>query len=414
MAFTEIEHAIAAVGRGEFVVVVDDADRENEGDLIMAAEKMTPETMAFMVRHTSGVICMPMEGERLDELQLPLMVARQHRGPAHRVHDLGRRQGTGPPPASPPPTAPRRSTRSSTPRPAPTTSPGPATSSRCATARAACSSAPGTPRPRSTSRGWRGCIRPGVLAEIVNDDGTMARLPELERFAAEHGLLLISIADLIRYRRHREKLVRRVVRGAHPDEVRRLHRVRVRVAARRHRAPGVRAGRGRRASPNVLVRVHSRVPHRRRVRIAALRLRRAARLGARAGRRRRARASSCTCAATRAGASGSATSCAPTPSRTRAATPSRPTSSSGSRPTAASTASARRSSSTSGSRTMRLMTNNPAKYGGLEGYGLEIVERVPLRAGAHRREHRLPAQRSRRSSAICSTSRTKASGWMSR
>ena len=75
MSFTEIENAIAAIARGELVIVVDDADRENEGDLIMAAEAMTPEAMAFMIRHTSGVICMPVEGARLDELRLPLMVA---------------------------------------------------------------------------------------------------------------------------------------------------------------------------------------------------------------------------------------------------------------------------------------------------------------------------------------------------
>ena len=75
MPFTNIENAIAAVARGELVVVVDDADRENEGDLIMAAEKITPEAMAFMIRHTSGVICLPVEGDRLDALQLPLMVA---------------------------------------------------------------------------------------------------------------------------------------------------------------------------------------------------------------------------------------------------------------------------------------------------------------------------------------------------
>src|SRR5258706_9037287 len=75
MPFTDIERAIAAVARGELVIAVDDADRENEGDLIMAAEKVTPESMGFMIRHTSGVICMPLEGSRLDELQLPLMVA---------------------------------------------------------------------------------------------------------------------------------------------------------------------------------------------------------------------------------------------------------------------------------------------------------------------------------------------------
>ena len=237
----------------------------------------------------------------------------------------------------------------------------------------------GRGRPRPARR-----LHPaGVLAEIVNDDGTMARLPELEAFAAEHGLLLISIADLIRYRRHREKLVRRVSEARIPTQYGDFTALRVRVAARRRRAPGVRArrggGQGERARARAL-----RVPHRRRVRLDALRLRPAARPRDGARSPRRAPASSSTSAATRAAASASATSCAPTRCRTRAATPSRPTSSSGSRPTRASTASARRSSSTSASPTMRLMTNNPAKYGGIEGYGLEIVERVPLHVAAER------------------------------
>lgn len=75
MPFTDIDSAIAAIARGEFVIVVDDEDRENEGDLIMAAQNVTPEAMGFMIRHTSGVICLPLEGERCDELQLPLMVS---------------------------------------------------------------------------------------------------------------------------------------------------------------------------------------------------------------------------------------------------------------------------------------------------------------------------------------------------
>src|SRR5437879_10139607 len=75
MPFAPIDEAVAAVARGEFVVVVDDADRENEGDLIIAAEKITSEGIAFMVRHTSGVICLPVVGARLDELRIPLMVA---------------------------------------------------------------------------------------------------------------------------------------------------------------------------------------------------------------------------------------------------------------------------------------------------------------------------------------------------
>ena len=120
------------------MIVVDDEDRENEGDLIIAAEKITPETMGFMIRHTSGVICMPMMGERLDELQLPLMVVEQHRVAAHRVHRLGRRQARTTTGIS---AADRAHDGPDARRPrdrAPTTSRGPATSSRCATARAAC------------------------------------------------------------------------------------------------------------------------------------------------------------------------------------------------------------------------------------------------------------------------------------
>src|SRR6266542_573095 len=75
MPFAPIDEAVAAIARGEFVVVVDDDERENEGDLIIAADKITPEGIAFMVRHTSGVICLPVVGARLDELRIPLMVA---------------------------------------------------------------------------------------------------------------------------------------------------------------------------------------------------------------------------------------------------------------------------------------------------------------------------------------------------
>ncbi len=140
MMFEAVERAIDAVRRGEFVVVVDDEDRENEGDLIIAAEKMTPEKMAFMIRYTSGVICLPMEGDRLDELAAAAdgVGQREHRRAAHGVHRLGRRRASAPPRVSRPPTAAPRCTRSSTtPRRRPT-SPGPVTSSRCATAKAAC------------------------------------------------------------------------------------------------------------------------------------------------------------------------------------------------------------------------------------------------------------------------------------
>ena len=215
--FTHIENAIAAVAAGEIVIVVDDEDRENEGDLIMAAEKVTAEAMAFMIRHTSGVICMPTLGDRLDDLRLPLMVA--HNTEVQRTAftiSVDAVHGT-------------------------TT--GISAADRAATVHALID--PNT-RPEDLARPGHifplryreggvlkraghteaavdlarlaGLSPAGVLAEVVNDDGSMQRLPQLEQFAAEHGLQLISIADLIRYRRHREKLVRRVSEARIPTK----------------------------------------------------------------------------------------------------------------------------------------------------------------------------------------------------
>src|SRR6478672_10063479 len=252
-----VEHAIAAVRNGDFVVVVDDEDRENEGDLIIAAERMTPDKMAFMIRYTSGVICLPMEGERLDELQLPLMVSGNDNTEGQRTAftvSVDAREGT-------------------------TT--GISAADRCATVHAlldASTTAADLARPGHIFplryreggvlkraghteaavdlAGLADCYRAGVLAEIVNDDGTMQRMPELEQFAEEHGLVLVTIADLIRYRRHYEKLVRRVSQARIPtqygeftahvfesllDGVEHLAFVRGEVAG----------------EPNVLVRVHS-------------------------------------------------------------------------------------------------------------------------------------------------------------
>jgi 3,4-dihydroxy 2-butanone 4-phosphate synthase/GTP cyclohydrolase II len=209
MPFTEIENAIDAITRGELVIVVDDADRENEGDLIMAAEKVTPEAIAFMIRHTSGVICQPLEGSRCDELSLPLMVANntEIQRTAFTV-SVDARHGTT--------TGISAADRATTVRALidPTSAPDDL-------------ARPGHIFPLRYREGgvlkraghteaavdlarMAGMFPSGVLAEVTNDDGTMARLPELERFAAEHGLQMISIADLIRHRRHREKLVRRV------------------------------------------------------------------------------------------------------------------------------------------------------------------------------------------------------------
>jgi 3,4-dihydroxy 2-butanone 4-phosphate synthase/GTP cyclohydrolase II len=218
MPFARIEDAIDAIARGDIVVVVDDHDRENEGDLIMAAEHVTPESIAFFIRHTSGVICAPMTGDRLDELDLPQMVAdnTETQRTAFTV-SVDARQGT-------------------------TT--GISAADRCTTiqalidprTRAADLARPGHIFPLRAREGGvlkrsghteaavdlarlAGLYPAGVLCEVVSEDKEhMARLPELERFAAEHGLLLISIADLIRYRRQREKLVKRIAEARIPTE----------------------------------------------------------------------------------------------------------------------------------------------------------------------------------------------------
>ncbi len=209
MTFTKIENAIAAIARGELVIVVDDADRENEGDLIMAAERITPEAMGFMIRHTSGVICMPLEGERLDELQLPLMVANntEVQRTAFTV-SVDARTGTTTGISAPDRAATVKALLHPATRPDDLARPGHIFPLRYREG-GVLKRAGHTEAAVDLAR-LAGCFPAGVLAEVTNDDGTMARLPELEKFASEHGLQLISIADLIRFRRHREKLVRRV------------------------------------------------------------------------------------------------------------------------------------------------------------------------------------------------------------
>ncbi len=209
MPFTEIENAVAAVARGEIVIVVDDADRENEGDLIMAAEAMTPEKMAFMIRHTSGVICMPVEGPRLDELRLPLMVAdnTESQRTAFTV-SVDARHGTTTGISAADRSATVHALLDAATRPEDLARPGHIFPLRYRDG-GVLKRAGHTEAAVDLAR-LAGMHPAGVLAEVVNDDGSMARMPRLEEFADEHGLQLISIADLIRYRRHSEKLVRRV------------------------------------------------------------------------------------------------------------------------------------------------------------------------------------------------------------
>lgn len=204
-----VERAVEDIAAGRAVIVVDDEDRENEGDIIFAAAKATPELMAFTIRHSSGVICVPMPGDMLERLEIPLMTPhnKDRLRTAYTI-SVDARDGV---------------------------STGISAADRAHTARVLADSAtepweltrPGHVFPLRYREGGvlvrrghteaavdlaklAGLTPAGVLVEVVNDDGTMKRAPELRAFADEHGLSMISIEDLVRYRRRHERHVERV------------------------------------------------------------------------------------------------------------------------------------------------------------------------------------------------------------
>jgi 3,4-dihydroxy 2-butanone 4-phosphate synthase/GTP cyclohydrolase II len=215
--FSTIGEAIDEIRAGRLVIVVDDADRENEGDLIIAAEKVTPADIAFMVRHTSGVICMPVMGDRLDELHLPLMVAdaTDARRTAFTI-SVDVRRGTTTGISAADRAATIRAVIDQHTRPEDLARPGHVFPLRYCEG-GVLKRAGHTEAAVDLAR-LAGLYPAGALCEVVNEDGTMARLPDLRRFAAEHGLKIVSIADLIAYRRRTEKFVRRVAGAAIPTE----------------------------------------------------------------------------------------------------------------------------------------------------------------------------------------------------
>jgi len=215
MGLDTIPEAIEDMKAGKIVIIVDDESRENEGDLAMAAEKVTPEAINFMAKEARGLICMPILGQRLDELRIPMM-----------VQDNTARFSTA-------------FTVSIEAKHGVTT--GISAHDRAATVSAVLDPAtkpediarPGHIFPIRARRGGvlvraghteaivdlarlTGLYPAGVICEIMNDDGTMARLPQLKRMAEKHGMKIISVADLITYRRRSEKLVRRVAEANLP------------------------------------------------------------------------------------------------------------------------------------------------------------------------------------------------------
>ena len=215
MTFSRIDEAIAAIRSGEFVVVVDDADRENEGDLIVAAELVTPERIAFMVRYTSGLICAPMEGSRLDELRLPLMVVEST--DSHRTAftvSVDSRHGTTTGISAADRATTIRSLIDPATQPEDLARPGHIFPLRYHEG-GVLNRAGHTEAAVDLAR-LAGLYPAGVLCEIVNEDGSMARLLELTAFAERHHIPIVSIADLIWHRRHREQFIRRVAEARIP------------------------------------------------------------------------------------------------------------------------------------------------------------------------------------------------------
>jgi 3,4-dihydroxy 2-butanone 4-phosphate synthase/GTP cyclohydrolase II len=217
MPFCTVEEAIADIRAGRFIIILDDENRENEGDLMMAAEMVTPEAINFMARFGRGLICMPMTAQRLRELDIPLMTSQntESMGTAFTVSVDARINTTT----------------------------GISAFDRATTVHALIDPVtrrsdivtPGHLFPLQAKEGGvlrrtghtEACVdlarlaglQPaGVIVEIMNDDGTMARLPQLERFAQEHGLKMLTIESLIRYRMQYEKLVCRISEVNMPTE----------------------------------------------------------------------------------------------------------------------------------------------------------------------------------------------------
>ncbi|MEV4639043.1 bifunctional 3,4-dihydroxy-2-butanone-4-phosphate synthase/GTP cyclohydrolase II [Actinoplanes sp. NPDC049548] len=213
----DIQRAVADIAAGKPVIVVDDEDRENEGDLIFAAEHATPELLAFMVRYTSGYICVPLTEEEADRLDLPPMfhTNQDRRGTAYAV-TVDAREGVSTGISAADRAHTIRLLASADTQPTDLSRPGHVVPLRAK---------PGgvLRRPGHTEAAidlavLAGLRPAGVLCEMINDDGTMMRLPDLEKFAVEHDLALISIADLIAYRRGQEHQIERVVETRLPTE----------------------------------------------------------------------------------------------------------------------------------------------------------------------------------------------------
>jgi 3,4-dihydroxy 2-butanone 4-phosphate synthase/GTP cyclohydrolase II len=216
-SFARIEEAVAAIRAGKMVIVADDPDRENEGDLTIAGEKVTPEAINFMARHGRGLICLAMTPERLDELEIPLMVLQNNsRFETAFCVSIEARAGTTTGVSAADRAATVLAAMNPATKPSDLSRPGHIFPLRARTggvlARAGQTEA-------AVDLARMAGLRPGgVICGIMNEDGTMARVPQLFRFARRHEIPLISVADLIAYRMRTESIVNKVASAKLPTE----------------------------------------------------------------------------------------------------------------------------------------------------------------------------------------------------
>ena len=256
MPLCSVEEALEDLQVGKCLVVVDDEQRENEGDLVMPAEKVTPEAINFIVTHARGLVCMPIIGERLDQLQMPLMVSQNMSSKNQTAFTVSVDYKNG-------------------------TTTGISASDRAATVRAMINpdarpeefSRPGHLFPLRSNPGGvlaraghteaivdlcklAGMYPAGIVCEIMNEDGTMSRMPALEEFATVHGLKILSIAQIIAHRRRHERMIERVAEARLPTEYGDFTAIAYKSAVDVGEHIALTKGRWDREQP-VLVRIHS-------------------------------------------------------------------------------------------------------------------------------------------------------------
>ena len=373
--FARIEDAIAAIRAGKMVIVADDEDRENEGDLTIAAEKITPEAINFMAKYGRGLICLAMTPERLDELEIPLMVANNgSRFETAFCVGIEARERTTTGISAADRAATVLAAIDPATRPADLVRPGHVFPLRAKNA-GVLGRAGQTEAAVDLAR-LAGLRPAGVICEIMNDDGSMARVPQLRQFALRHNILLVTIADLITYRLRTESVVKCVASAKLPDRVWRVPSFTHSKIRSTTRPMSLLCAANRRWARRAGARTLA-VPHGRCAALRALRLRRAARQSFMPDRHRRPRRAALPESGRPRNRPRQQNSCIQL-AGSMACDTVEANERLGFKPDQRDYGIGVQILREIGVRSMRLLSNNPRKLVAIEGYGLSVTEWLPL------------------------------------